>query len=172
MAIYDGGLRPVVVLGGGVNGDAAPPVAVTLGLLAVTSLSTTRGAALLLLVTGVGLLLGYRAFAALSDRHLSTERLYRFTQAVTRSPEVDELLGNVLNEAKELLRAERAEVAFVAASGGDVARIRLGATGRLGRSTGSPAPADRWLLAEVVTEGSPLLMTRGTRDADQRRWLD
>src|SRR3954471_9590075 len=153
MAIYDGGLRPVVVLGGGVNGDAAPPVAVTLGLLAVTSLSTTRGAALLLLVTGVGLLLGYRAYAALSDRHLSLERLYRFTQAVSNSPEVDEVLGNVLTEARELLRTERAEIAFVASAKGDVARVRLGASGRLSRSEDPQGPEDEWLLAAVVADG-------------------
>jgi len=172
MAIYDGGLRPVAVLRDVVTGDAATPVAVTLGLLAVTSLSTTRGAALLLLVTGVGLLLGYRAYAALSDRHLSLERLYRFTQAVSRSPEVDEILGNVLAEARELLRAERAEVAFVASAGGDVAHVRLGPSGRLSRAEEPQAPEDEWLLSAVVADGEPLLLPRGTREPEQRRWLD
>jgi diguanylate cyclase (GGDEF)-like protein len=172
IAVYEGDLRARPVLQNMLSGDPAAPLVITVGLVAVISLSAAPQSAVLLLISGTSLLLAYRAYAALSDRHLSTERLYRFTQAVTRSPEVDELLGNVLNQAKELLRAERAEVAFVAASGGDVARIRLGPNGRLGRSTGSPAPADQWLLAEVVTEGSPLLMPRGTRDADQRRWLD
>src|SRR4051794_23486543 len=171
MAIYDGGLRPVAVLRDVVTGDAATPVAVPLGLLAVTSLSTTRGAALLLLVTGVGLLLGYRAYAALSDRHLSLERLYRFTQAVSSSPEVDGVLGNVLDEAKELLRSESAEIAFVAPASGDVAHVRLGATGRLTRSEEQQSAEDEWLLAHVVTQGIPLLVPRGTRDAEQRRWL-
>jgi diguanylate cyclase (GGDEF)-like protein len=172
MAIYDGGLRPVEVLRDVVTGDAATPVAVTLGLLAVTSLSTTRGAALLLLVTGAGLLLGYRAYAALSDRHLSLERLYRFTQAVSSSPEVDEILGNVLAEARELLRAERAEVAFVASAGGDVAHVRLGSSGRLSRAEEPQAPEDEWLLSAVVADGEPLLLPRGTREPEQRRWLD
>jgi|tagenome__1003787_1003787.scaffolds.fasta_scaffold20962247_2 diguanylate cyclase (GGDEF)-like protein len=172
IAVYEGDLRLRPIVQNMISGDPAAPLVITVGLVAVISLSAAPRSAVLLLVIGTGLLLAYRAYAALSDRHLTTERLYRFTQAVTRSPEVDELLGNVLGQASELLRAERAEIAFVAISGGDVARIRLGATGRLGRSTGSPAHADQWLLKHVVNDGSPMLMARGTRDADQRRWLE
>jgi diguanylate cyclase (GGDEF)-like protein len=172
MAVYDGGLRTTQVLRDVVTGDPASPVVITLGLVAVTSLAAAPEAAVLLLVTGVGLLLGYRAYAALSDRHLSLERLYRFTQAISSSPEVDEVLGNVLTEARELLHAERAEVAFVAAAGGDVARVRLGASGRLSRSEDPPGPEDGWMIAGVVADGEPLLLPRGTRDLPARAWLD
>jgi diguanylate cyclase (GGDEF)-like protein len=172
MAVYEGGLRPGVVLREVVTGDPASPVVITLGLVAVTSLAATPGAAVLLLITGAGLLLGYRAYAALSDRHLSLERLYRFTQAISSSPEVDEVLGNVLAEARELLHAERAEVAFVASEGGQVARVRLGASGRLSRSEDRQGPDDEWLLAAVVADGQPLLLPRSTRDPEERSWLD
>jgi diguanylate cyclase (GGDEF)-like protein len=172
MAVYDGGLRPMEVLRDVVTGDPASPLVITLGLVAVTSLAAAPGAAVLLLVMGVGLLLGYRAYAALSDRHLSLERLYRFTQAISSSPEVDEVLGNVLTEARELLHAERAEVTFVASAGGDLARVRLGASGRLSRSEDPQGPEDGWLLAGVVADGEPLLLPRGTRDLPARRWLD
>src|SRR4051794_11090162 len=172
MAVYEGGLQPRGVLRDVVTGEPAAPVVVTLGLVAVTSLSATPGSAWLLLATGAGLLLGYRTYAALSDRHLSLERLYRFTQAVSNSPEVDEVLGNVLTEARELLRSERAEVAFVATDGGQVARIRLGASGRLFRAEESQSPDDEWLLSAVVAEGEPLLLPRGTREPEQKRWLE
>jgi diguanylate cyclase (GGDEF)-like protein len=172
MAVFEGDLRPREILRDLVSGDPAAPVVVTIGLVAVTSLLATPGSAGLLLAAGTGLLLGYRAYAALSDRHLSLERLYRFTQAVTSSPAVDEVLRNMLTEARELLRSERAEVAFVATAGGDVARVRLGASGRLSRSEEPQDAEGEWLLSAVITDGQPLLLPRGTRDPEQRRWLD
>jgi diguanylate cyclase (GGDEF)-like protein len=77
----------------------------------------------------------------------------------------------VLQEAKELLRCETAEVAFVAGTTGDVARVRLGSTGRLTRSEEPQSPEDEWLLGSVVSAGEPLLVPRGTRDPEHRRWL-
>jgi diguanylate cyclase (GGDEF)-like protein len=172
IAVYERDLRLRPIVDDMVTGEPFAPFVVTLGLIAVMSLSAARNSAWLLLVTGAGLLLAYRAYASLADRHLSTERLYRFAQAVTSAPEVDETLRKLLREAKELLRAERAEVAFVASDGGDVAHVRLSATGRLGRSSEAPAPTDQWLLSRVVGDGDPLLISRGTRDAVERRWLD
>jgi diguanylate cyclase (GGDEF)-like protein len=172
VAIYEADFRLRHVLRDLVTGDPAAPVVVTVGLVAVSSLSYSPLMAVLLLLLGIGLLAAYRAYAALVDRHLSLERLYRFTQAVSSSPEVDEIHRNVLAEARALLHAERAEVSFLASDGGDVAHVRLGAIGRLGRSSEPPTPADQWLLSRVVDEGEPLLITRGTRDADERRWLD
>jgi hypothetical protein len=103
-----------------------------------------------LLATAVGLLLGYRAYAMLSDRHLNLERLYRFSQVVSNSPEIDEVLGNVLGEARELLRSERAEIIFLAAPHGAVARVRSGGSGRMSRSEEARSVEDDWLLDAVV----------------------
>jgi diguanylate cyclase (GGDEF)-like protein len=172
IAVYERDLRLRPILDDMVTGEPFAPFVVTFGLIAVISLSAAPHSAWLLLVTGSGLLLGYRAYASLADRHLGTERLYQFAQAVTSSPEVDETLRSLLREAKELLRAGRAEVAFVAVDGGDVAHVRLGPTGRLGRSSEAPAPVDQWLISRVVDDGEALLISRGTRDADERRWLD
>jgi diguanylate cyclase (GGDEF)-like protein len=172
IAIYEGDLRVRPIVQNMISGDPAAPLVITMGLVGVLSLSAAPHSAVLLLLGGSGLLLGYRAYAALADRHLNTERLYRFAQAVTSAPEVDAILGNVLREARELLLAERAEVAFVASEGGEVASVALGMSGRLGRSSAPPGPADRWLLSRVVDQGSPLLVAPGTRDADEQRWLD
>jgi diguanylate cyclase (GGDEF)-like protein len=172
VAVYDGDLRLREVLRDMVTGDPAAPAVVTLGLVAVTSLSAAPSSAWLLLLTGAGILLGYRAYAALSDRHLNLERLFRFTQAVSSSPEVDGVLGSVLGEAKELLHSERAEVAFLASAQGGVATVRLGVTDRLTRAEAPQSPEDEWLLSQVVEEGTSLLLPRTTRDPDMRRWLE
>src|SRR4051794_16642773 len=171
VGIYDGRLRPRALLTDLLKGDPFQPVVVTIGLVAVVCLDTSPRSVVLLLLTGAGLLVAYRAYAALSDRHLNLERLYRFTQAVSSSPEVGEVLGNVLEEAKELLRCETAEVAFVASTTGDVAHVRLGSTGRLTRAEEPQSSEDEWLFGTVVARGEPLLLARGTRDPDERRWL-
>ena len=172
VALHEGDLRPRQVLRDLLVGDPAAPAVITIGLVAVSSLGYSPRNAWLLLVLAIAVLAGYRAYAALADRHLSLERLYRFTQAISSSPEVDELLGQVLAEARELLHADRAEVVFVASSAGDVARVRLGASGRLSHVDESQSREDGWLLAQVVSEGSPLLVPRFTRDDQQRTWLE
>jgi len=134
IAAYDGDLRPLRVLWDAVSGQPTTPVVVTLALVAVTSLSASAQSAWLLTGAAAGLVVAYHAYASLSDRHLSLERLYQFSQAVTSSPEVDQVLRSVLEEAQELLRCEHAEIAFVASGGRGIARVRLGAGGRLSRS--------------------------------------
>ena len=99
---------------------------------------------------GVCLVVGYQAYSRLSDRHLSLERLYRFSQAVTSTPEINETLGQVLTQAKELLRSEHAEISFFSGQDSSVVRIALSPSGRLLRENvlvdpaepGSPAGAD------------------------------
>jgi diguanylate cyclase (GGDEF)-like protein len=171
VAVYEGGLNLRSVAREAVTGDPAAPLVVTLSLIAAICLDDTPRSLALLLLTGVGLLLAYRGYAALADRHLNLERLYRFTQAVSSSPELDEVLGNVLREATDLLRAESAEIIFVASSSGAVARIRVTGTGRLTRSEAPASPEDEWLLETAVSHGESLLLPRTTRDADQRSWL-
>jgi diguanylate cyclase (GGDEF)-like protein len=172
VALHEGDLHPRQVLRDLLLGDPAAPAVITIGLVAVSSLAYSPLTAVLLVLVGAGVMAGYRAYAALADRHLGLERLYRFTQAVSNSPEVDELLGKVLAEARELLHADRAEVVFLASSAGDVARVRLGASGRLSHVDEPQSREDGWLITQVVAEGSPLLVPRSTRDDRQRAWLD
>ena len=152
-------------------GQGVAPMVVTLGLVAVTSLSASTESAWLLGGFGALLLLAYRAYASLADRHLNMERLYRFSQAVSGSTEIDQVMTSVLGEAKELLRSDRASAAFIAPDGGLMARVRLGVSGRIERSEEPSTPEDDWVIQHVVEGGQPLLMPRNTRDPVVRRWL-
>jgi diguanylate cyclase (GGDEF)-like protein len=91
---------------------------------------------------------------------------------VSSAPEIDQFLADVLGEAKDLLRSERASVGFVATNGGLMVRVRLGVSGRLTRVEEPPNAEDAWLLQRVVDGGVPVLMPRGTREDAPRRWLD
>jgi diguanylate cyclase (GGDEF)-like protein len=172
ISVYDGDLRLRRLLLEAVTTQPAAPMVVTLALVAVTSLSAAQDSVWLLVAIGTLLLLAYRAYASLSERHLNLERLYRFSQAVSSAPEMDEVLLNVLQQAKGLLRSDRAAIGFLDADNGLLARVRLGANGRLTRSEAPPSAEDTWLLRQVVHGGTSVLLARNTRDATARRLLD
>ena len=171
IAVYDGGLRLRAMLNDAFAGQSVSPMVVTLGLVAVTSLSASTESAWLLAGFGGLLLLAYRAYASLADRHLNMERLYRFSQTVSGATEIDQVMTSVLGEAKELLRSDRASAVFVGPDGGLLARVRLGATGGLTRSEEPSTVDDDWVIRQVVEGGHPLLMPRTTREPVIRRWL-
>jgi diguanylate cyclase (GGDEF)-like protein len=171
VGIYEGGMNVRQMLRDMVASEPAVPIVVTFALVAGITVSAYPLSAWLVLLLGVGVLVGYRVYAGLANRHLSLERLYRFTQAVTSSPEVDHVLGSVLAEARELLHCERAAVSFVASVEGDVAEVALGASGRLTHTEGLSRSEDSWLLSRVVSQGTPVLLHRATKDVEERRWL-
>jgi diguanylate cyclase (GGDEF)-like protein len=166
----DGGVH-LRALFSGAGSLKVPALAVTFGLVCVIGLAGMRESAWLLLGFGVLLLLAFRTYAALAERHLNLERLYRFSQAVSSSVELDDVMNNVLGEAKELLRSDRATAAFIGPDGELVARVRLDAAGLLSQSEEPSTPEDTWVLRQVIEEGKPLLMPRHTRVPEARRWL-
>jgi diguanylate cyclase (GGDEF)-like protein len=98
----------------GTLGEIGSSVAVSLvvgsgGLLALTALGRAE-ASWPLAVAAALVLVGYRAFAALADRHTSLERLYALSDALAASPAWDDVLASVLRQASDLLRAGYVEV--------------------------------------------------------------
>ncbi len=65
-----------------------------------------------LLLTGVAvfLLVAYRSYTALSQRFDSLTTLYEFTRLMSGAKRPDSVLEAILTQAKDLLRAERAEI--------------------------------------------------------------
>ena len=125
-----------------------------------------------LVLSAVGIMLVYRAYASLAGRHLSLERLYRFSQVMGSSPEVDEVLRTVLLQAQELLRAEQAEITFinpVSHPGG--LSIRLGVDGRLIRFPAGEELYTDPVWRAVLSDGVPVLIQRHDRDASMQAHL-
>ncbi len=146
----------------------------TIALVAVYALTLDVAAAVLLVAVVGILLVAYRAYAALSERHLSLERLYQFSQVVSSSPEVDEVLRSVLAQAKEMLRAEAAEITFLSTGGGrgtKAVRVVLPQSGRLQRHELDDLSTADWMWARVVDDERPVLLPRGTKELANRRFL-
>ncbi|GAB3253433.1 putative bifunctional diguanylate cyclase/phosphodiesterase [Kineosporia babensis] len=147
------------------RGAATSAWVTCIALVAVHALAATSRAAIPLLISMVLLLAAYRRYSSLFERHLSLERLYRFSHAVSSTPEVNEILTGVLQHAREVLRADYAEIVFVSPeSGHQPLRIDSRGSGsklRRARLTEPAASDPSW--SGVVTSGGPLLIPRGDR---------
>jgi diguanylate cyclase (GGDEF)-like protein len=170
IAAYEGGsgLRGMVIRTA--RGQLTTPVGVLIGLIGVTSLAQSLQSLWLLLGLGVIVLIAYRTYVALLDRHRNLERLYGFSRTLSSTPDLDGVMAHVLEEARTLLHAERASAAFVDPDGGIIARVRLVAD-EVTRSELPATASDRWLLAQVIDAESPVLLPRTAR-GEARRWLD
>jgi diguanylate cyclase (GGDEF)-like protein len=148
---------------------AATSVAVSvIGLIAVVMIEQSRWNGLLMFPAVAALAVGYRAYARLNERHLSLERLYRFSQVVSAQPEVDEVLQTILAQATEVLRAGYAEVLFLPGAEENAAVRVAAATGsRLVRT--ECAVTGPWLRATAA--GEPVLIPRDSRQPENRDFL-
>ncbi len=150
----------------------AVPVAAlttTMGLIASACLILDLGTSWLLGVAAVVVVMAYRAYASLSERHLSLERLYRFSQVVGAKPEIEGVMRSVLAQARDLLRAERAELTFVPGDGNGLRIIHDGGN-RLIREEAT-LPQEDWLWQQVLSLGAPVLLQRGSKIAGAQKYL-
>jgi diguanylate cyclase (GGDEF)-like protein len=149
----------------GIPGSAAVCTIGLVGLLAVHA--DARSWLLLLFIAGI-VVAAYRAYAGLSERHLNLERLYQFTQAVSRTPEIDGVLRNVLQQALTIMRSDRAEVVFIGDEQRQALRVSLIPGRELLREEGT---ADDPVLRAIVAGGTPVLIPRQGR-TPHRDWAD
>lgn len=165
IAMVDGETKRRDLLLEAARGAATSAWVTCIAVVAVHALNAEARAAVPLAISGVLLLLAYRNYCSLSERHLSLERLYRFSHAVSSTPEVNEILTGVLQHAREVLRADYAEIVFVSSEAGHQP-LRIdsrGSGGKLRRVRLSEAAANEPSWAGVVNSGGPLLIPRGDR---------
>ena len=154
------------------RGMAVPLGTTCVALVAVHAMEAEPLAIAPIAITVAMLLLGFKAYSGLSERHLSLERLYRFSHVVGSSPEVEEILVGVLQHARQVLRADRAEVVFVSPEPGS-SPVRVEATGEreLRRHELDAEETADPVWARVIAGGAPLMIQRGARDPAMRGFL-
>ncbi|OGO55622.1 MAG: hypothetical protein A2V85_12650 [Chloroflexi bacterium RBG_16_72_14] len=82
----------------------------SLALLAVSVLWLNPSLLWLLVVPLVTVFLAYRAYVSEREKHERLELLYQSSRILQHSPEIDSAMGALLEHAREMFRAERAEV--------------------------------------------------------------
>jgi diguanylate cyclase (GGDEF)-like protein len=172
IALMDGELHPRDLLIEPVRGAVSGVAVTVIALVAAHALDQQPLAAAPLAVSITLLVLGWRAYTGLSDRHLSLERLYRFSHVVGSTPEVDDILTGVLQHAREVLRSEHADIVFISSLAGQApVHVDTDPGGMLRRRELNAEEATDPLWTAVVEDGTPLLVPRGTRDAGMRAFL-
>ena len=151
-----------------ISGIPGSAMVATIGLVGLLAVHADARSWLLLLLVACIVVAAYRAYAGLSERHLNLERLYQFTQAVSRTPEIDGVLRNVLQQALTIMRSDRAEVIFIGDEQRQALRVSLVPGHELLREEG---PIDEPVLRAIVASGAPVLVPRQGR-SPHRDWAD
>jgi diguanylate cyclase (GGDEF)-like protein len=134
-----------------------------LALIAATVLWVDGRGAVLLGVIGVVLCLAYRAYASLRQRHASLELLHEFTQAIRASGDAEQIVDDVLRQARRMLRAETAELALLPT--GESQRVDwLVLDGDAEGPARSYEPSLHPSLEAIIRNGQPVVGRRGSRD--------
>jgi len=171
ISVYEGGLRLQELRSAVSTGLPIAGLTATLGLIATNCLILSTETAWLLAAAAVACVLAYRTYASLADRHLSLERLYRFSQVVGSTPEVDEVIRSMLAQARDLMRAESADLVLLPAPGA-TSGLRMSYDGaRLIRHDAPEMAPGAWLRGQVVDRATAQLVTASGRDRDPRDYL-
>jgi diguanylate cyclase (GGDEF)-like protein len=160
MALYEGSLDRRMVNEVVVAGAVAMGTNTSLGLVAVIVLDSDVRAAGLLVVLAAILFLAYRAYASLTQGYARLELLYGFTNAVGRSVQPEAVLRTVLLQARDLLRADTAEIRLTGA-GWDPFRVGLGSNGEIESTTEASGLSSPWWTPAL--KGEAVLVSRGDR---------
>ncbi len=163
--------------------SAVSAVIGTIALVAVNALQRSTETGWLLAGAAAVILICYRAYATLTGRHAALARLYRFTDAISSTHEPDEVLRQLLISAREIARAEHAEIVFAPAlAEGLPTRLTIDDDGRLQRNdasagTGGATPGLNIpdpVHAQVLRTGAAILLPHRSglsRRPDWRRYL-
>ena len=132
-----------------------------IGLLAVMVLATKPAGAWLLGVPAAILFFAYRVYTAQREQHERMEQLYESTHLLSRSLKMHSALPAVLSQAREMFRAEVAEILMFPAVEGDPAmRTAFGPGDHEEMMVPVTLDPTEGVWARVAAEGQPLLLAR------------
>jgi diguanylate cyclase (GGDEF)-like protein len=118
-------------------------------------------------VTGVLVLVGYRTFAGLSDRHASLQRLYELSGGLAEAASTDAVAAHTLRECAALLQVRHVELTVAGPDGGQSRRWTYGPPGMPDEGLRVPVAVDEqvtgWLHAAGRVYGR-----RAFGDAERR----
>jgi diguanylate cyclase (GGDEF)-like protein len=154
-----------------VTGAVAAVTTSSLAMVAVVVVRHDRQVAWLLLVVAGILFLAYRAYGSLREQHERLRRLHRFTRLVSRSEQSGSVAAMILAQARELLRAERAELTLFT-DGRPRIRTTLGSGDTLDSGPVGDQAAAVALLARSLGEDGMILRAATVDPPELREALE
>ena len=140
----------------------------TFALVSVIALDEDPWSVVLLVVVAGILFASYRAYTALRQGYARLEMLYGFTRAVSGSVEAGPVTAVMLTEARDLLRAEVAEMRLQADRDQPAVRFVVRADGTLDEQPGDTGPPSASTWWAPALEGRGVVLPRATRDDSAR----
>lgn len=133
----------------------------SLALIGVMILWRDPSAAWLLLVPTAMLFLSYRLYTAERQKHSSLESLYSATQGLQQSLKLEGSMHSMLSKAREMFRAEAAEITLFAEEPGEPAlRTKLDADEKLDYMIPVKLDPTEGVWARVASEDVAVLVAR------------
>ena len=168
----DGSPRSVARVAFSAVGQAAGLA--TIGVVITLTLEAGPWAVIPLLAACVIVVVAYRAYARLVERHESLERLFQFTQLVVSHPDTDRVVTDLLEQVCDMLHADEAVIMFFADDASETeteAALRRGEP--LARRPARYLTSDvAWMVDRVRNDEQAVLVPRGTRELAARHWLE
>jgi diguanylate cyclase (GGDEF)-like protein len=137
---------------------------ISLGLVAATAIRLEPLSAIVLSVVGVLVLVTYRSYAGLSQRHATLGEVHAFAQRVVGAPGSKELLALLLTDSARLVAAETATVWLTEPPPGMPRGLRLRHEGDLEELDALPTDGVR---RKVLVDGASVVLARGSNPS----WL-
>jgi diguanylate cyclase (GGDEF)-like protein len=153
-----------------VTGVVAAGTTGSLALVAVVALRQDRQVAWLLLVVAGTLFLAYRAYASLREQHERLRRLHGFARVVGHSEQSGTATAAILAQARDLLRAERAEITLLT-GGRPRVRTTLGPGDHQATAPVTDLQAAARLLELALAEDTTVLHAATVQDPALRQAL-
>lgn len=132
----------------------------SLGLLAVLVLWQEPSAGWLLIIPLVMVFVAYRAYTSEREKHDRMDSLYRTARALQRTSRFGETVRLLLEQTREMFRAEIAEIVLLDGESGQGTRARLSSEGEF--REGEPVVMDptEGVWARVLSEDRGILLAK------------
>ena len=150
------------------SGAAATFFNTTLALVTVTLVWEHPEAAWLPAVLAGLLFLAYRAYSSVTQKHESLELLYESTRLVQQSLDTGAVTLTLLGQAREMFRAERAEILLFPSEGDVALRSRLGPEDESEVMVPVRLDPREGIWARVASEGRAIWLPRPMADGRLR----
>jgi diguanylate cyclase (GGDEF)-like protein len=166
------GARPQIgltLVAGAVTAFCNTSLALTTALL----VRQTVAAGVLIAIPIAVMAIAYRSYTSLWKRYANLQLFYDFTRAIGGSQRAESVLEAILEQARELLRADVAELTLESPeAGGPVFALR--AQGEMPFETSVPAQLlpSEWMRDRVIKEGKVVLVSRSTKLPEHQEHLD
>jgi diguanylate cyclase (GGDEF)-like protein len=147
-------------LAGALHGTPLVAITTSIGLISALALDRDWRAVVLLAIVSAVTYRAYRAYVRQSQGHQQVEELYAFTRALDGPLDTGGVARIVLEQARDQLRAERAEL-IVPGPDGTYVRLRMHGQHRLDVNTLDALPETAWW--QPARAGTPVLVAKGSR---------